>query len=411
MGVMVQYVGERDLWHARVLLRPCSKAVFTKVMSVVPDGPAGSCWWVATPDGDIYPESYTVSADVEAFTLFDWEREAVVPRTMTPPGKRLGPVYEFAPGRGPGDLTLVTFARAATAAEKFDREAIASLEKPRRPGAKAVPKAGARETSGSLPDLEGFNVWRCVAPRTSQWFNKAVTADKASFTRHGDFLFTTLEGEPMVLAAEADDVEIGKSNDEVLDARVLSITTNDGRRVRSFRETIPELTETSWSDQGWPVAGPRTFRWLVRFIGENSVHPLAHHVRFKQLAGLTSSDPGAAEHERCMRVIETALVFDQVQGAELAALELVARAAQLIELRHREKIIGGFGNSVDEDAFLYLGSGKTRGLLAVSPLLEEYVASELSKETATLKERRKAREERSAPHPKKEAKGGGKAQA
>ena len=57
------------------------------------------------------------------------------------------------------------------------------------------------------------------------------------------------------------------------------------------------------------------------------MHPLAHHVRFKQLAGLTSSDPGAAEHERCMRVIETALVFDQVQGAELAALELVARAA------------------------------------------------------------------------------------
>ena len=129
MGVMVQYAGEPDLWHGRVLLRPCSKAVFTRVMSVVPDGPAGSCWWVATPDGDSYPESYTVSADVEAFTLFDWEREAVVPGTMTPPGRRLGRVYELAPGRGPGDRTRVTLARAATAAEKFDREAPGTSER------------------------------------------------------------------------------------------------------------------------------------------------------------------------------------------------------------------------------------------------------------------------------------------
>ena len=126
----------------------------------------------------------------------------------------------------------------------------------------------------------------------------------------------------MVLMAEDDNVEIGKSNEEVLDARVLSITMMDGRRMRSFRENIPELTETSWSDQGWP-----------------------------------------------------------------------------------------FGNIAYEDSFLYLGSGKTRGLLAVSPQLEEYVASELSKETATLKERRKARGERpGGPQSKKEPKGGGKGQ-
>ena len=122
--------------------------------------------------------------------------------------------------------------------------------------------------------------------------------------------------------------------------------------------------------------------------------------------GRGSRGPGP---ERCTRVIETALVFDQAQGGELAALELVARAAQFIELRHRDKIVGSFGISVDDDAFLYLGSGITRGLLAVSPRLEDCVASELSKETATLKERRKTGEERSGDaQPKKEPKGGGK---
>ena len=237
MVVMVQYGSEPDLWHAHALLRPRSKAVCVKVMSTTPAGPGSSCWWIATPDGDPHPESYVTSADVAAVALYN--REAVVARTMMLPGRRLDPVFEFVPGRGPGDLTLVAFARAAMAAERFEREALAAREKTTKPEAKADPKAGARETSGPLPEPGDDRVWRCVAPRTSEWFNKAVTADKASFTRHGDFLFTTLEGEPMALMAESVDVEIGKNNDDVLDARVLSFTTLDGRRMRSFRETIP----------------------------------------------------------------------------------------------------------------------------------------------------------------------------
>ena len=69
----------------------------------------------------------------------------------------------------------------------------------------------------------------------------------------------------------------------------------------------------------------------------------------------------------------------------------------MVELRHREKVIGtGGGVTVDDDAFLYMGTGRTRGLLMVCPALEEYVASELQKETAAAEERRKLREERGA---------------
>ena len=60
----------------------------------------------------------------------------------------------------------------------------------------------------------------------------------------------------------------------------------------------------------------------------------------------------------------------------------------------------------EEDAHLYMGTGKTRGLLCVSPALETFVAGELAKETATMKERRKAREEKLAPAPKATPKGG-----
>ena len=78
-----------------------------------------------------------------------------------------------------------------------------------------------------------------------------------------------------------------------------------------------------------------------------------------------------------------------------------------MELRHRDRIIGAVGTGPDDDSHLYLGTGKTRGLLAVCPELETWVAGELAKETATLKERRKAREERK-DLPKKDPKGGGK---
>ena len=169
-----------------------------------------------------------------------------------------------------------------------------------------------------------------------------------------------------------------------------------GVRARPFREAITLLAETSWD--GWPISGPRTLLWCCRFIAQHSLHPMAHHTRWLQMSGVQASDSGAQEHEQAMRVLEYAVCFDQLQASELACLEIVARRAQMVELRHREKILGS--GAIDDDAFLYMGTGRTRGLLMVCPALEEYVAAELAKETAAAKERRKLREERGQKPPK-----------
>ena len=80
-------------------------------------------------------------------------------------------------------------------------------------------------------------------------------------------------------------------------------------------------------------------------------------------------------------VMEYAIAFDQLQGAEIAALEVIARRAQLIELRHRDKVVGNnLGVTVDDDTHIYLGTGRARGLLMVSPALEEFVSKELSRD-------------------------------
>ena len=80
-------------------------------------------------------------------------------------------------------------------------------------------------------------------------------------------------------------------------------------------------------------------------------------------------------------------------------MEIVARAAQLIELRRRDHICGVYQGLPEEDSHLYMGTGRTRGLLMVALDLEAFVAQELSKETATMKERRKAREEKVGEKP------------
>ena len=53
-----------------------------------------------------------------------------------------------------------------------------------------------------------------------------------------------------------------------------------------------------------------------------------------------------------------------------------------------------------QEAHLYAGSSSRAGL-CISPELSEWVADEMRKESAVMKERRKAREERALSKPKK----------
>ena len=175
----------------------------------------------------------------------------------------------------------------------------------------------------------------------------------------------------------------------------------DGLRHRAFREAVGQLQQSSW--ESWPVAGPRATLWCARFIADHDGSPKARHVRWRQATGLTSADPGVADHELAMRVLETSVCYDQLQAAELACVEVVMRKAQLCELKHKDKVLShesrAGSSAIDDDEFLYLGTGRTRGMLMIAPSLEEFVAGELHKEASTAKERRKMREERAAARP------------
>ena len=60
-------------------------------------------------------------------------------------------------------------------------------------------------------------------------------------------------------------------------------------------------------------------------------------------------DVGCSDHELVMRVIELAVVYDQLNISELSCFELLLCKAQVAEWRHRDRICGGAGDEFADD--------------------------------------------------------------
>ena len=130
---------------------------------------------------------------------------------------------------------------------------------------------------------------------------------------------------------------------------------------------------------------------------------MGRHNRWRADCRLQPGDPGVESHEGGGRLLETLACYDQVIAPNIAAAEIAAREVQVAEERHRDKVAGGSDDRLDSN--LARGTDLVRGNICVMPALTEWIAAELAKESAVMKERRKAREERTLARPKKGAKG------
>ena len=181
------------------------------------------------------------------------------------------------------------------------------------------------------------------------------------------------------------------------------LTDAHGQRFRSFREAGHALVESDW--EGWLIRGPRTALWVVKFMGELVTTPTAYHSRWRSHMTLGIGDNLVAEHECLSRALEAFLSFDQLEVSNLAGIGLMVRRLQLFEEKYRYKIADP---EASQDSHLYMGGlAGARGELCICPLRSEWIAKQLQKESAVMKERRKAGEERVLARPKKGGKGGG----
>ncbi|CAE8644665.1 unnamed protein product [Polarella glacialis] len=339
-------------WHARILLAAVDV----------------DTWIVLTPDGDIFAEDLGPrNHDVASWRV---RVAGLVPFGLNP-----AELYEFHPAPLPAELVNLFQEGTVLASQERARRSLPPL------GAAGGVAAGAvagGAVVGGLPPLAGAG----GAPM-------AAVAGGGGAALGGGLglagLALAIGGGVAHVASRTADAAGGD------DARTLTISRDaDGNRFKEFREAVLQCRPSEFKD--WPIAGPRTVKYVLMQVLEHGGNPIAHRNLWRTACRFQPSDNAAIEHEGWSKVLHTMLSYDQVDASNLAAAELVCRNLQRLEERRKDRMLN---SDESGETSLFMGaSGSSRSRLLIAPHLQEWIGSELQKEALISKERRKAREER-----------------
>jgi len=176
------------------------------------------------------------------------------------------------------------------------------------------------------------------------------------------------------------------------DARILPVGYDStGGRHRPFSDAAKMCSETAFIE--WFLKGPRTVLYVIHFIMVFG-SALGWHTKWKSEVKLGPDHKDVLQHELICKVLQVAVEFDQLDVSNLMSFELLLRELQLIEDRHGDKLNAGDDLQKEraEEYQILMGLQKTQ--TCMDPRLKEFLAGELQKSAAVMKERRKAREER-----------------
>ncbi|CAK0841243.1 unnamed protein product, partial [Prorocentrum cordatum] len=374
-------------YQSRLLLRLCDADEFEHELGTPPTSPTSPLWMAATPDEDIYPHELEVPP-LHAMVPCDRTGQPLWRERIGGDGRRL-PRPCYGAQWHPSPLEFMELLGSCNARPEGEEVALAAPpEGPPRVDGTATPSDGLARGSGKLVASENRR-WLITASEDDSDVNVLADFDACEWYAVCDSLAVVKAGGKVYLAKAVTE----KQAESSMDARVMPILHGlDGERRRVFKDAVRGMSETPWT--GWPVKGPRTALWCVRFLAEQDSHPRARHTKWRAECGLGPADVGVSDHELAMRALELGAGFDQLNLTELALVELLVRRAQLAEWRHRERLLKSSGDEYLEDEYLYMGTSETRGLLMVCPTLVEHIQAELHKEATLMKEKRKLREER-----------------
>ena len=435
--ILVQYWGHPNVWHARYLLSQVSE----------------NQWVCVTPDNDVYADDLGPnSAEVE------WVR-ARPPGHGVPLGIAPPTVYDFNPHPTQDQLTALVAEGRREAIAECGRQGIAVPPLPGvvvagdggaiggggvgvlvaagggpavgagggaaappplgaggaaaapPPGGAVVPGAAGAPGPGAVPPpgaaapvgLGGLGALVAALGGPAAVPGLAGLAGGAAlgggaFGGTGGVVPPAAGGLGGRAAAAADGGDEAGSDMRIMAVRYSAA----GPRHREFRLAVEELDEVAFGD--WPVPGPRTTAWVLRFMLENAGTPRGWHTKWRADCKLQQHDGGVSTHESICAYFEMAACYDQLQLANIAHIECMSRELQMVEERWKERIISDGGGESEFNINLFL-RGQVRGNLCICPALQTFLSDQVRAENAISKERRKAREERNLLRPPKGAKG------
>jgi hypothetical protein len=170
-----------------------------------------------------------------------------------------------------------------------------------------------------------------------------------------------------------------------------------GNRFRSLQYAVLELSEVAFPD--FPVKGGiRVFVWGANFMIKQANSFTAWDSKWRTEMKLQLQDAQVELHQSLCKIMETGLIYDQLNMGNIAMGEMMMRELMVIEERYKDRALNHQKDNVERA--LFLGS-EQRINLCIHPELIKYIGEEMRAEALILKERRKAREERALLKPPK----------
>lgn len=254
----------------------------------------GSSWMVLAPDADIYEEDYAENNN----DILTWRLR----------GRNRGLPY------GVGDGEVYDFDGLPTAAEfeslKAEGAARASVARMQR-GVRARPLAGDGADASSPGGL-------CAGLLARSGGALEMPPPAAAAGSSG--------------GAQAKHLGRGRRHGRGQPGR----RANVGHPRRRRQRALPRVPRWHTAPRA-PVLrrlarqGPRTTQWVCNFITEIAATPLGHHEWWKSSRRRLATDQVVGQHETWCKVLQTMLVYDQLDVSNLASAELIARQIQLLE--------------------------------------------------------------------------------
>eukprot|EP00929_Paragymnodinium_shiwhaense_P059230 TRINITY_DN29661_c0_g1_i1.p1 TRINITY_DN29661_c0_g1~~TRINITY_DN29661_c0_g1_i1.p1 ORF type:complete len:411 (+),score=49.95 TRINITY_DN29661_c0_g1_i1:455-1687(+) len=374
---LVRYsVGGPELWHERLILWS--------------EAGAGTGRQVLTPDGDRYREE--IGAGVVDLDGHHWLSH----QGQLPPGLIEARCYRFR------DLPPLLRYRELVAEAHAEEMMPGPADFPgmqTQPPAVVAPVAGGALVAGAAVGIPP-GLGDVAAPvAVSPWVfaetagravrgNEVPAADVGGGVLRGRRGLVLVDGQWLLIIHRADLALIGGGGE---DLRTLPVRFDaQGDRRRELPDALGLMSDEMPAG-GMPLSGPRSVLWTLKYCRDTGGSIANAHDLWVRNGGIPGSDRSVYKHECLSRILEAAVMVDQLNAPALLSMELLVRRMALIKEAHRVSPAAPDYSMSDQ----FMGWAGRRGGAGVSPELSRHVADELRAQAMVAKEARKAREDRS----------------
>jgi len=236
-------------------------------------------------------------------------------------------------------------------------------------------------------------IWVIDEPTFSHEVGKEIVSLPSGAQVLGSRALVVIDGEPTVVKFLSEGVKV----QDYVHARQAFLCVD--RRIQfcpqvDDHQPIASLVREMKDIKGGlptPIEGTPVASWFLSQATEGSGASLiARHHRWRAESGVRGSLPCVYEHETLSQALDLGVRVDRLNMKNLVMVEFLLRRMQL----HENAILENPEAPSYEGARFWMGISERKGGALIAPSLQSHVASELSKDAAILKEKRKAREAR-----------------